>query len=230
MPIVSGFGVWDQELRVFINAICSEATGFSKEEVTAWFYEQGIVLMYENHTKLYTALNRKYMDKHGFRPDMTTSAIEKIHSGVLLELMPAFVYRFAPNDMNLSQYITFLYGEFVQTAIINHSGFYSLQADIASVLNHMLNETPAISDTDLFNHAVTLFLEHKKAMPAMAKEIDDHVTLMKEIAAHHAAQNQKLVKPAILSPALFKAAAKPASSESELKRTSSCSSGLSLRQ
>ncbi len=183
MPAITKFGVWENETREFIDAVCDSKE--FKDALTEWLYSSGIKISQMEQQKVQVAFNNEGIQKEGKRPEVPLDRIVKNKKVGFDSVRVAMLEKFASEDGALRTKIEEQYKVYVENAIKDHQDFYKLQADITSQLNQHMNDNPDVkmAAEDAMAYVVKKYAEAGTTHPELQADIDSQLLLQKEFMA-----------------------------------------------
>ena len=201
----SKFGVWDDEVKTFINKLCGE-TKISEKALTDWLYSEGILLFQKQQSTNYDSDVKFCQNTYKHKPMISFSYMLGQKFIGFMAMLPKLIEKFVTDDAT-SKKVSAIFNEFVTNAVNNHQAFYHIQAEITTSLHQWLDKNPNSSNNDtIYQYSNDKLVEYKNKQPELAQELDDHLQLISEFAKYRREQ-QKITTPSkpLSSPKMFSA-------------------------
>ena len=202
------FGVWDVEVKQLIKDIAVLKTQKTEDEISNWFYEQGMITFQGAQNKSFQETIAASLRQSGKRPIITGDYMKDAKVKGFNAILPS-LQGFATDDA-CKQGIEECFSTFVATTVPKYQKFYAFQANITNIYLQAMDDfdskkalgqnlTPIIP-MKLINDLFEKFIaEHSSADDAeLVAQVQDQMLLMKEFAAYMAekAEADKAAKAA----------------------------------
>lgn len=196
MPRFTKFGIFDAEVRAFLNDLCDALPLDMANKINNWFYDEAIIIFLKKQFELHSAFINKSLAKTELYPLISELHARALNDEGFIKVLVEFNFFLQDLGINLegSSDIQDKFNLFAKDAVDKHRSFYSLQVEVTNEYHDKLNND-ANFKSDKSKHFAFIkdrYNHYKKVFSNLNVEIQNYITVLEELSAYRKEKKAQL--------------------------------------